>query len=507
MSWYSPLTLGELAALAVPWAGRVTGSPQLVCQNIVQDSRRVRAGSVFAVRKGQLSDGNQYVGQALAQGAVALLVDAGDVAQLTSVHPDVPLLVVNDWNAALGPLAHAALGYPARRVNVSGITGTNGKTTIAGLVRQCFERLGRSAASLGTLGYERGGALQDLGMTTPPADVVAELIHDARQANVEELVMEVSSHALSLGRVDGLVFRVAGYVNLTQDHLDFHETFESYAAAKRKLFTEGRTEYAVINGDDRELASLSVMIAPTFRERLLMVGQADTAGLRLVNVSTGLDGSEFEVELRGERYTFRTKLLGLHNVSNWLVAIGMLLARGVMLKELVPVVPLVEPSPGRLQRCDGTEDDVTVVVDYAHTPDALERALLACKGLGPAAIWCVFGCGGDRDRTKRPVMGAIAARLADHVIVTNDNPRTESPEAISREIVAGIGARAHVVELDRRAAIGYAVARAEAGDLVLIAGKGHEDYQIFGRQKVHFDDRLEAVQALSKRRNTSRGTN
>lgn len=506
MPIHTPLTIGQLAAIASEWGGAVRGAGDVSCTRIVQDSRGVTPGTIFAVRKGESTDGNRYVQQALERGAVGLLVQVEDADELRRLHPNLPLLVVNDWASALGPLAHAALGYPARQVNVSAITGTNGKTTIAGLVRQCFEGLGHNAASLGTLGYEHRGNLRDLGMTTPPADLVAEVIAEARDANVDELVMEVSSHALSLGRVDGLRFKTAGYVNLTQDHLDFHPSFAHYAAAKRKLFTEGRTETAVLNCDDPELEALCSAIAPAFGDKLLTVGRAEHATLRLLNVKTGLEGSAFRVSFQAREYVFHTKLLGLHNVSNWLVALGLLIERGATLAQLQSIVAEVEPAPGRLQRCNGAGDDITVVVDYAHTPDALERALLACRALNPTALWCVFGCGGDRDRTKRPLMGGIAARLADQVIVTNDNPRTEAPEVIAGEIVAGIGARAHRVELDRRAAIQYAVAHARANDLVLIAGKGHEDYQIFGRQKVHFDDRQEAVHALSKRRSHNRGT-
>jgi UDP-N-acetylmuramoyl-L-alanyl-D-glutamate--2,6-diaminopimelate ligase len=501
MSMHPPLSLGQLAAIAQRWGGRVVaGDTNVVCRRVVQDSRRVTPGSLFAVRKGQLNDGYEYVASALERGAVALLVESSEADELRLRQPQVPLLAVNDWAAALGPLAHAALDYPSRAVNIVGVTGTNGKTTIAGLVRQGLERVGRQAASLGTLGYEWCGNVRDLGMTTPPADLVAELLDEARGAGVTELVMEVSSHALSLGRVDGVEFQAAGYVNLTQDHLDFHGTFASYAAAKRKLFTEGRTKSAVINIDDPELESVFRSIEATFGERLFTVGRDSRAKLRLVDVDTGLHGSAFTVEFEQRQYTFHTQLLGLHNVSNWLVAFGLLLARGVTLERLQGLVPEIEPAPGRLQRCNGEADDITVVVDYAHTPDALERALHACKALNPAAVWCVFGCGGDRDRGKRPIMGQIAARLADHVIVTNDNPRTEQALDIAHAIVEGIGTKPHSVILERRAAIDYAVASADPSDLVLIAGKGHEDYQIFGHQKVHFDDRQEAVNALTRRR-------
>ena len=499
MTGYAPLTLQQLAHVAATWGGAAFGQ-DVLCTRVVQDSRRVTSGALFAVRPGQLNDGARYVHAALAQGASGLLIERSEMAGIAAAHAGVPLLVVNDWVAALGPVAHAALGYPAQTVNVSGVTGTNGKTTVVGLVRQCLERLGRTAASLGTLGYEYQGTVRDLGMTTPDADMVAEVFAAARDSGVQELLMEVSSHALSLGRVDGFRFKSAGYLNITQDHLDFHGTFAAYAATKRKLFVEDRAERAVLNIDDPELEALSVDVRGKFSAGLICVGRAPSATLKLVSVSTGLSGSEFTVSWAGVNYAFQTRLLGEHNVSNWLVALGMLIQRGIDLVDLATVVPTIEPAPGRLQRCNEVGDDVTVLVDYAHTPDALERALLACRALGPQALWCVFGCGGDRDRGKRPLMGAIAARLADRVVVTNDNPRTEDAAAIAAAITEGVGSSPHRVILDRRVAIAHAINHAQPGDLILVAGKGHEDYQIFGRDKVHFDDRQESAVALRTRR-------
>jgi UDP-N-acetylmuramoyl-L-alanyl-D-glutamate--2,6-diaminopimelate ligase len=463
----------------------------------------VRKGALFAVVSGATEDGAAYISAALQAGAQSLLLERSSANDVLARFANVPALIVDDLGAALGPLSHAALRYPAKKVAVTGVTGTNGKTTIVGLVRQCFEALGRNAASLGTLGYCHKGRTVDFGMTTPNADLVAEFVHQAHMDGVNELAMEVSSHALALGRVDGLTFEVGGYINLTQDHLDFHGTFDEYAAAKRRLFEGGRAIRAVIHTDDSILEALTRELRPTWGERLLCVGQGAEAGLRLVSVELGLHETVFAVAWRGEEFRLRTKLLGEHNVSNWLVALGILIARGVALTELVSIVPDVEPAPGRLQRCDSPNDEVCVLVDYAHTPDALERALGACRALQPKAVWCVFGCGGDRDRTKRPVMGEISARLADVAIITNDNPRTEQPEAIAAEIRGGITAGDVRVILDRAQAIEVAVQGAAPGDLVLIAGKGHEDYQIFGKTKVHFDDREVAIEALNRRRQRS----
>lgn len=496
----APLTLAELQALVPNGGAEVRGNPEQVCTHVTQDSRRVRPGAVFAVVTGATQDGSIYVPPAMAKGAGSLLVESASAPEVLRQFPDVPALIVPDLGAALGPLSHAALGHPARHVAVTGVTGTNGKTTIAGLVRQCFDALGRAAASIGTLGYRSQKRSVDFGMTTPNADLVAELVHQARLDGASELTMEVSSHALALGRVEGMTFEVGAYVNLTQDHLDFHGTFDNYAAAKRRLFEDGRCRRAVIHTGDPHLSALVDELGPVWGERLLRVGSGDDVDLSLQGLELGLHETRFFVKWQGRTLDFRTKLLGEHNVANWLVALGVLAMRGVDLSEVAAIAADVEPAPGRLQRCDRAGDDVCVLVDYAHTPDALERALLACRALQPNAIWCVFGCGGDRDRTKRPLMGEIAARLADVAVITNDNPRTEQPEAIAADIQSGISSGAPHILLDRAKAITFAVGSAAPGDLVLIAGKGHEDYQIFGKNKVHFDDREEAEAALLARR-------
>jgi UDP-N-acetylmuramoyl-L-alanyl-D-glutamate--2,6-diaminopimelate ligase len=495
-----PLTLEQLRSFAPGQATQVAGNAHQVCTHVTQDSRRVRPGAMFAVTTGKTHDGAAYVADALAAGAQSLLLERSGASEVLSRFPNVPALIVEDSSAALGPLSHAALGHPARFVAVTGITGTNGKTTIVGLVRQCWEALGVRAASLGTLGYRVGSRITDFGMTTPNADLVAEYVHQARLDGATELAMEVSSHALALGRVEGLNFAVGGYINLTQDHLDFHGTFAEYAAAKRRLFEAGRCDKAVILTDDPALAQVADELSSGWGAQLLRVGSGKDAALRLRSVTLGLHETAFSVEWQGRVFDLRTQLVGAHNVSNWLVTLGVLMARGVDVDQLQAVVPNVAPAPGRLERCDTAPDDVTVLVDYAHTPDALERALQACHALGARRVWCVFGCGGDRDRTKRPLMGEIASRLADVAIITNDNPRTESPETIAAEIAAGVAQGNAEVILDRATAIERAVVAAQSGDLVLIAGKGHEDYQIFGRTKVNFDDRQVAASALAVRR-------
>ena len=416
--------------------------------------------------------------------------------------------MVEELERALGPIAHAALGFPCRQVSVSGITGTNGKTTIAALCRQSLNLLGRPAASLGTLGYEFGGQSTDFGLTTPPADIVAECVAQARDDGANELVMEVSSHALSQYRVDGVEFAVAGYSNLSQDHLDYHGTFEQYEQIKARLFEPERTQHAVLNVDDPHVESLARRLHTPFASRLLRVGSKHDCDLRLVTQRVTERATVFEVQYAQTAFAFETSLVGAHNVCNWLVVLGMLIARGVALADCQSVVAQVQAAPGRLERCDTAADDISVLVDYAHTPDALQRVLQACRALCSGQLWCVFGCGGDRDRGKRPLMGEVAASLADRVVITNDNPRTEAPELIAQDIQRGIGPASGgqaLLVLDRRQAIEHALAEASPGDLVLIAGKGHETYQIFGRVKHDFDDRIVARSALRKRRTVRSG--
>lgn len=496
------LSLAELALAAQAFNARVIGAEQVRCCHVASDSRRVRVGSLFAARAGQRQDGRHFIEQALQRGAAAVLVSEQDASRVQQELAATPLLVVSDVALALGPLAHAALGNPSEQVAVSGITGTNGKTTSAILFRQSSSLVGRPTASLGTLGFEFAGISEDFGLTTPEADVVAECVARARDAGASDMVMEVSSHALSQHRVNGIHFAAAGYCNLSQDHLDYHGTLEEYARVKATLFEEGRTEVAVLNIDDAAIATLAQRLDVQGHPRLLRVGSSAAADLRLSSVTAHEHGTRFEVNYAGTSYGFSTALVGEHNVSNWLVVLGMLLARGVSLEQCQVVVPHVTAAPGRFERCDASGDDIAVVVDYAHTPDALERALRACRSLCSGRLWCVFGCGGDRDRGKRPRMGAVAARLADRLIITNDNPRTEAPQAIADQVLEGTrdGAARVSVMLDRRAAIEHAVRQAEPRDWVLVAGKGHESYQIFGTVRHDFDDRAVARAALSDRR-------
>lgn len=493
------LRLDELTR-ELPMAAEVVGDAGVRVLGVRHDSRAVQPGDLFVARKGERADGARFVQDAVRRGAAAVLTtrEASDALGPASV----PLVLVEDTTTALAYAASAVYGHPSFSLDVVGITGTNGKTTTAHLVRAAVDgALGKpSCGVLGTVGHSFGDWRVDAEHTTPEADEVARTMAAMRARGATHAVMEVSSHALALGRVRAVRFRVAAFTNLTQDHLDFHGSMTEYAAAKALLFTHLGAGGAVLNVDDafgRELAPR--VKAPLVRVSARVGADADVVPL------------EAQVDARGIRATVRTpggevalasRLVGAHNLENLLLTLGIVHVLELDLTRAAAALSGEAGAPGRLERCDAEGDDVVVLVDYAHTPDALARALDAVRAVSGGKIWCVFGCGGDRDRAKRAPMGDAVARRADHAIVTNDNPRTEDPQAIADAIVEGVRAagREPVVELDRRKAIDLAVRSAGTGDVVLVAGKGHEDYQIVGAVKHPFDDRIEARRALAERR-------
>lgn len=463
---------------------------------ITEDSRRVRPGFVFVAAPGMRSDGHQYAEQAVARGAVALL---GDKPGLTSLH-GVPYLYAPCPRVALGIAAHALAGDPSRAMTVIGVTGTNGKSSIVTMARQVLESAGHPTAALGTLGYVIGGVSETAPHTTPFGEDLAGLFARALAAGERHVVMEVSSHSLEQERVAGIDFDVAAFTNLTQDHLDYHVDMESYRQAKLRLFEriEGEGRFTVVNLDDPSgpvFASSSRVPCHTFGRE---------GACRAEQVRHGIDRTWFVGRTPWGVQEFNMALLGNHNVSNALCVIAICGGLGVELAALAAGIAALERVPGRFERVDAGQD-FQVVVDYAHTDDGLKNVLAAAREICRNRVIVVFGCGGDRDRTKRPKMGAVAARLADYAIVTSDNPRTEDPQRILEEIEPGVVAggkvkgRDYVVEPDRATAIAMAVDMAAPGDLVLIAGKGHEDYQILGTGRIHFDDREVASAALKNR--------
>lgn len=448
-------------------------------------------GSLFVARQGEKQDGVRFARDALQKGAAAVLCERGKEASAE------PLLLVDDVRAGFGLAAHALYGHPSRALSVVGVTGTNGKTTVTSLVSQALTALSVPSAKSGTLGFFVGEERVADSLTTPQPDALAKHLALARDRGTEVAALEVSSHALHQSRLSGVRFQVAALTNLTQDHLDYHGTMEAYGAEKARLFRECEPAVSVLNVDDefgKALADELASVITVSRSQDADVQATSTQFLR-----TGLSAIVFD---RGEKQELRSPLLGRHNLENLLVAWGILRGLGHPPSDIGRGLSFAMGVPGRLERCDGPEDDVVVVVDYAHTPDALSRALACLRELNFPAVTTVFGCGGDRDRRKRAPMGQAAAELSDYIYLTSDNPRTEDPEEILRQIMPGLAQAKHPpqVIVDRRTAIEEAILTAPSGGVVLVAGKGHEDYQIILDQVLPFDDCVEARRALLLRR-------
>ena len=404
--------------------------------------------------------------------------------------------------ARASELAGRFFGMPSRQLAIAGVTGTNGKTTTAWLLAQALNACGRPAAYIGTLGAAYAGALQAGEFTTPDAVSVQRHLAAFRAQGAACVAMEVSSHALAQARVAAVHFDAAVFTNLTRDHLDYHGSMEAYAQAKASLFAIPDLRLRVINADDAFGAKL--LERPGFNQAIATSRHADfspVAGrpyLKATQLKFGEHGVTFALVSSFGSASVSAPLIGSFNVDNLLAVAGVLLGSGLPLSQVVCALSSVQPPPGRLEVFGGDESPLAVV-DYAHTPDALEKALTVLRDHCSGRLWCVFGCGGDRDRGKRPQMGRIAARLADELLVTDDNPRSEDPAVIVSDIVAGIPSRNFSIVHDRAAAIQQAITRAAPGDAVLVAGKGHEDYQIVGAERRAFSDRRAVIAALAQR--------
>jgi UDP-N-acetylmuramoyl-L-alanyl-D-glutamate--2,6-diaminopimelate ligase len=460
------------------------GDPEVT--SLAYDGRRVTQGALFFCVRGFTRDGHEFAPEAIANGAVALVVD----------HPlglGVPEVLVEDVRAAMAPAAARLHGDPSAGLDVVGITGTSGKTTTAFLVRELLEGAGRRTALLGTVKSVVAGREGTLARTTPEAVDLQAAFAEMVAGGDAACAMEVSSHALELHRADAIHWAAAVFTNLSQDHLDFHPTMEDYFLAKRRLFEAG-PRVGIVNVDDawgRRLAA---------EHDVVTVSVEGDADLRAVDVRPGLDGTAFTVVDRdGTRLDLRSPLRGRFNVANALAALAVARALGVDDATIAAALRGAAPVPGRLQPVEEGQG-FAVLVDYAHKPGALESVLHAARDLTRGRVIVVFGAGGDRDRLKRPIMGEIAGRLADEVVVTSDNPRSEDPDAIIAEIVGGVGRDDVRVQPDRRAAIDLGVALARDGDVVLVAGKGHEQGQeLAGGEKIPFDDVAVAREALRAR--------
>ena len=494
----------EAAAVPMLVNGLETrGVPSGAWARVQYDSRAVGPGDLFVAIPGAKADGHAYLGAAREKGALLAVVER--------FVPDEPLAQVKVASArrALAILACEEGEHPSRELTMVGVTGTNGKTTTAHLVRAVLERNGERVGVIGTVGYDFAGEHRNAPHTTPEAPELARLLRSWREQGADAVAMEVSSHALSQERTYGIAFDAGIFTNLTQDHLDFHGTLESYRDAKLRLFRadargdRSKPFVGVVNADD----PAGLWIREHGDGRFLTFGSHSGAEVSAQDAQLGPEGTRLRIRHPRGSESVALRLRGAFNVMNALAAFGGCYVLGVPPSEIAEGLGMLARVPGRLEPVDAGQP-FQVLVDYAHTPDALERALEAVRALGPKRLRCVFGCGGDRDRGKRPLMGAAAARLADEVVVTSDNPRSEAPEAIIAEIVAGVGpgtaasaaggANVRTI-VDRAEAIRAAVAACEAGDALLIAGKGHETYQILNDRTIDFDDRVIALEALRAR--------
>jgi len=467
---------------------------------IVSDSRAATPGCCFVAIRGFATDGHRYVANAIAAGAAAVVYQ--DEAFAAQVPPHLACARVPDSRKACAAMSASFWDSPSSRMVIAGVTGTNGKTTTVTLIDALFRGQGYTTGTLGTLGRQAIGERAKTAHTTPDSVELQATLADMLSHGVTHVTMEVSSHALSLHRVWGTKFDAAVFTNLTQDHLDFYPGLDEYLEAKILLFTEyadmARPEKelrAILNADDPS--------TPVIRDRArclaitygLQGGQADVTAL---DPTFSVQGARFEVSAFGEREPVELPLAGRFNLYNALAAAGCGLALGLRLRDIARDLATVDHVDGRFESVDEGQG-FAVIVDYAHTPDGLRNVLASARPLARGRLICVFGCGGDRDRTKRPQMGAIVAELADLPIVTSDNPRSEDPLAIIADIRAGMPPGDLLVEPDRRRAIEVAISLAQIGDVIVIAGKGHEDYQIFADRTIHFDDREEARRALKSR--------
>ena len=502
--------------LAIDAIEQVDGDLDQEVSGLSYDSRKVAPGEVFFATLGENADGHEFIPEAVKRGAAAVVFSrAGD-------WPGAAAAVrVKDVRRSLGLWAAHFYGRPSEKIRLVGVTGTNGKTTLTYLIEAILDAGGMKTGVIGTINYRYGGRELPSHHTTPESLDLQALIDEMSHAGIEAVAMEVSSHALVQERVRGLEFDVAVFTNLSRDHLDYHHDMDEYYLAKAKLFTDylqasrKPSKAAVIYGEDPRGRQLIERLRASDCD-VWSYGESGEWDVHPIDIKQDVGGLRGAIQARQQIFEIDSPLIGSANLQNVLGAVGVGHALGLEAGALVRGIGRLKAVPGRLEKVPN-ERGIAILVDYAHSPDALEKVLGAVRPLTQGRVVCVFGCGGDRDRGKRPLMGEIAARLSDLVVLTSDNPRTEDPFAILDEVEAGVKktglkkfsvsdcdarpgagehARGYVVEADRRKAIGIAIRAASAGDVVLIAGKGHEDYQILGTSKIHFDDREVARQEL-----------
>lgn len=479
----------------------IADAPALPILDIAVDSRAVSKGALFIATQGLTNHGLDFIEQAIANGAIAVAYNA-ELPKPQRADSDITLVPVRNLESRLGEIADRFFGAPSEAVRVVGVTGTNGKTTVAWLVAECLSMLEHRCAYAGTLGYGVDELYSDSDMTSPDVVTNHRRLAGFRDRDAEYAAIEISSHALDQHRIDGTRFRAVLFTNLSRDHLDYHGDMGAYAAAKARLFTEYPALHRVINidseyggqlaaqlGADAMVVSMRPAVPAGHTNFVCATSVQQTPAGSTVSVTTSVDEAQFILPIPGR-----------FNVANALTVLGLLLAEGVCLTSACDALAMVSAPPGRMQRVP-VDSGPQVYIDYAHTPDALRVALTALREHQDGELWCVFGCGGDRDAGKRPLMAQVVEELADRIVITNDNPRSEDAGAIVADIVSGFSARANftIIE-DRASAIGWAIANAKSDDALLIAGKGHEDYQIIGVERRDFSDFKVAAANLDPQR-------
>lgn len=483
-------------------------------KNLVADSRQIKPGDTFLAYAGEKDDGRKFIPQAIAAGANAILWEPQNFSWNPQWH--IPSLPVNELKAKAGSIADYVYGSPSQSLWIVGITGTNGKTSCSHWYAQAMTSLGKKTAVMGTLGNGFRGKLEAAKNTTPDATILQRSLAKFKRQGAGSVVMEISSHGLVQGRINGTTISVAVLTNLSRDHLDYHQNMDAYAAAKASLFFWPGLKYAVINMDDvlgvelsRQLADKTTkIIGYGFRNPELGCYSKRFKMVYGSNLKSDIEGIEFDIENEGCQEHLKVNLLGRFTASNLLAVAAALLASGIKLSDAIRTLQNIRPIPGRMEKYAMANQPI-VIVDYAHTPDALEKVLSTLREILRAAnqnkdaasqnsrLYCVVGCGGDRDKGKRALVGEVATRLADEVIFTSDNPRTEDPLNIINDISAGASGNKYQVEINRELAIYQAIDNAQPGDIVLIAGKGHEEFQEIKGQKIPFND-AEVVQQVLK---------
>ena len=483
--------------------------PDLEISDLTLDSRAVLPGAAFVALPGTRTHGIGFAAQAVSAGACAVLWEPVEGVVPPRLPEDVPLIGIPRLTAWVGPIADWFFDAPSTRVRVIGVTGTNGKTTTAHVIASALRRLNVTSGYAGTLGHGPIGSLRPGSLTTPDSVTIQRQLAELRDEGVRCLAMEVSSHALDQHRVNGVRFDTALFTNLTRDHLDYHGSLEAYGEAKAHLFRWPSLRYSIVNVDDPFGREIATRVAHTCLVVLSASGEirldprwrsekGEVEQLFARRVTAAPNGLDIEFDGSWGAATLRSRFVGDFNVENLLSVLATLLTSGVPLQQAIDALEECHPPPGRMETLTAPGRPLAIV-DYAHSPDALEKALLAVRKHRSGKLVCVFGCGGDRDAGKRPLMGAIAERLADRIIITDDNPRTENGDAIVADILEGLTRpEAAIVERDRAAAITRAIAESSAEDAVLIAGKGHEDYQIVGAERRSFSDRDQALRALGR---------